>query len=287
MIIDSHAHLFSSKIIANVSARAGLVKELDLDIGSAPGRCTPDALRREIAMASVSACLVLPTASAKDVARVNASFRHLERNNEFLVSAGTLHPHYPENRAVLEQLEQQGTKAIKLCSFSQGFGLEEEATIKLFELIREFNTRGERSFFVVLDTFYKADTYFDSPSEHITTPARLGRLVAGFPEIDFVAAHMGGLAAPFEETCEHLVPSENLYLETSNAAHTLMQEEFVRLLKRHGSGHILFGTDWPWFSHADEIDRIGGLLEIAGFRGEDRERVFSKNIARLLAVNRR
>ena len=118
----------------------------------------------------------------------------------------------------------------------------------LFELIKEFNTRGEHAFFVVLDTFYKADEHFGSPGEHVTTPERLGRLVAAFPEIDFVAAHMGGLTAPFEEACEHLTPRDNLFLETSNAAHTLKRDEFVQLLKTHGPGHILFGTDWPWFS---------------------------------------
>lgn len=287
MIIDSHAHLFSSKIIANVSARTGLVKELDLDIESAPGRCTPDALRRESAKASVSACLLLPTASAKDVSRVNASFRQLERNNDFLMAAGTLHPHYSENRAVLEQLEQQGTRAIKLCSFSQGFSLEEEAARKLFEQVREFNTGSDHAFFVVLDTFHKADIHFGSPQEHVTTPARLGRLAADFPEIDFVAAHMGGLTAPFEETCKHLAPRENLFLDTSNGAHTLKRDEFVRLLEVHGPGQILFGTDWPWFSHEDEIKRIGELMEFAGFNEEERERIFSGNIARLLGINQR
>ena len=67
---------------------------------------------------------------------------------------------------------------------------------------------------------------------------------------------MGGLAAEFEELFMTLIPADNLYLDTSNAAHTLTNGQFIELLKIHGPNHILFGTDWPWFDHAAEISKI-------------------------------
>ena len=96
---------------------------------------------------------------------------------------------------------------------------------------------------------------------------------------------MGGLDAPFKEICSHLRSSENFYLDTSNAAHTLTKNQFVQLLKHHGPEHIAFGTDWPWFGYQSEIDLIHGLLESAGFSEVHKEAVFRNNIAKLLGID--
>lgn len=132
-----------------------------------------------------------------------------------------------------------------------------------------------------------ANTFADVPPgkyELLCLPLLLyiGHLVKSYPEIDFVGAHMGGLAAPFGEIDKHLGPQNNLYLETSNAAHVLSRKEFLRLLDRHGPEHIIFEMDWPWFGHAEEIALIQGLLNEAGFSPQEQTLVFSGNISRLL-----
>ena len=92
---------------------------------------------------------------------------------------------------------------------------------------------------------------------------------------------MGGLAADVDELLHELTPAANLYLDTSNAAHTLTNGEFIQLLKIHGPSHILFGTDWPWFLHAAEIPKIRSLLEKAGYDKFEQEAVFGDNARRL------
>jgi len=96
---------------------------------------------------------------------------------------------------------------------------------------------------------------------------------------------MGGLAAPFCEIEKHLTPRNNLYLDTSNAAHMFSQEEFIQLMTIHGPDRILFGTDWPWFGHRDEVAFIRGLLKESGFTPQEESKIFSENIARLLSLN--
>jgi predicted TIM-barrel fold metal-dependent hydrolase len=59
---------------------------------------------------------------------------------------------------------------------------------------------------------------------------------------------------------------------------------FAHLLQRHGPEHILFGTDWPWFDHRDEIALIAGLLDRAAFSPADHHKVFGGNIAGLLKI---
>jgi predicted TIM-barrel fold metal-dependent hydrolase len=284
MIIDSHAHLFSSRIIDNVSRKREMVSVLGLQTEQAGDRTGPEALKRECDRAHVTACLVLPTASAKDVVKVNSACLEIAEKYSFIYTAGTLHPDLQEIGKELLRLKDRGVRAIKLCSFSQGFDLRSSRTVRLFEQIREANIQHDGGFFVILDTFFMADRYFGTDPQFNTTPERLAALVDRFPQINFVGAHMGGLTAPPDEIFRHLHPRDNLFLDTSNAAHTLSEDDFVRLVKDHGPTAILFGTDWPWFGCDGEIERIDALLDRAGFDSEKKRRVFGQNVAELMQI---
>ena len=284
MIIDGHAHVFSSKIITNVSAKSALVNRLHLQTSQARGRKNVSVLQEEGRASGVKACLILPTANVAEIKKVNNEFMEMAVLSDFLFTAGTLHPRFEANRKELLRMQSRGVRAIKLCSFSQGFSLAEPETQYLLKLIEEINSLHGGNFFVILDTFYLAHEYFGTPAKHTTTPFLLGNIIKANPEINFVAAHMGGLAAPPEEIFKHLPPLKNLYLDTSNAAHTLSERDFLRLLELHGPGHVFFGTDWPWFGHEGELELISQLLDKAGFNGEEKNKVFCENIAGLLGI---
>jgi uncharacterized protein len=283
-IFDSHTHLFSPSIIARVSRLEGLAASLRLNIYEAGRRSDKATLKDELRSAGVQACLLLPTAPVDAVRKINDQFLQFVEGEESLCTAGTIHPSYPAIDEELARLSRGGIRAIKLSSFSQRIDLESGETFRMFEKIRAHNVDGKSRFFVILDTFYQADLYFGTARRFLTTPERLGRLVTDFPEINFVGAHMGGLAAPFREIESHLPPRRNLYLDTSNASHVLSRLEFLRLLDLHGPERILFGTDWPWFGHRDEVPRIQGLLHEAGFSSNDASKVFGENIRRLLDI---
>jgi len=284
-IFDSHVHLFKMKIIENVSRRKDLVERLKLQTHDAADRMDIESLRRSCETTRVAGGLVLPTAGPLDVAKTNDSFLEIAAQHPFLHTAGTLHPDDPNAGKEIEKLCRHAIRAIKLCSFSQGFVLDGPPALKLFGLIQRHNEKCPHPFFVVLDTLYLADQWFGTNPIYNTTPEKIGALVQRYPAINFVGAHMGGLSAPFEEICAHLIPCANLYLDTSNAAHTLAEEEFVGLLKKFGSGHILFGTDWPWFIHQIEIESIQKLTTMAGFGSEEKQAVFYGNVAGLLGIN--
>ncbi len=282
MIIDSHIHIFSPKIIANVSRRLEMVERLHLQVEGAAEKTTVAALRQDMVAAGVSSALMLPTASAAEVRNTNRSCWSQASVHDFLLTAGTLHPDYPDIAGELSWFVEVGIRAIKLCSFSQGFPLTGTRAREMFALIQEQNEHRDGNFFVVLDTLFAASNSFGTRTDFDTTPEKLAWLAEEYPRINFVGAHMGGLSAPEDMLLEYLVPRENFYLDTSNAAHTLSRETFISLVKTHGSEHIIFGTDWPWFSPAAEIELISRLLVDAGYDRAAREKVFSDNIAALL-----
>ena len=285
MIIDAHVHLFTPKIIANVSAKSEMVAKLHLQTDEAAQRIGTAALKTALGRAGIHAALMLPTAGADGVSEVNSAAMATAADCYYLNAAGTLHPECKDLQAEMAALHAAGTRAIKLCSFSQGFILDAPATMAMFAQIEAFNRNHIHHFFVVLDTFYKAATYFGTDPRFTTDPARISRLVRTFPGITFVGAHMGGLTAPFEDIIRCLPAADNLYLDTSNAAHTLNEAEFIRLLRVHGPDRILFGTDWPWFDPGEEILLIEGLLDRAGYTVNDKAKVLGGNIAELMALD--
>lgn len=285
MIIDAHAHIFAPPVIANVSCRPALIDKLHLDVAEAQQRTSPAALQEESRPAGVDACLLLPVATADKVQETNTAFREIAAAADCFLTAGTLHPQFSANEEELLKMSLEGVRAIKLCSFSQGFSVPAAKTQDLFRLIEDTNRLHDRHFFVILDTLYLAHKYFGTAPEFDTTPALLGDVVNAYPGIDFLLAHMGGLAAPSEEIVKHLPPAENLYFDTSGAAYTLAAEDFVELLKIHGPDHIIFGTDWPWFGHRRELELLDTLLERAGFGPEAKQKVLGRNAAGLLGMH--
>jgi uncharacterized protein len=284
MIIDAHIHQFSAYVIANVARRKEMVAELHLQPDAAARRFGPDVLRQALLRAGVGLALHLPTAKAADVSKMNAKAMALSKSYPFIVTAGTLHPRWDAITEELVRLHAGGVRALKFCSFSQEFQLDGPEALAMWGHIQDFNGQSRTPFFVVLDTYFKAGHHLGCDPAHITTPKRLAFLAGHYPEICFVGAHMGGLDAPVDVLIRDLPPSPNLYLDTSNAAHTLRADAFVRLLKIHGPEHILFGTDWPWFHPQQEIGIIDRLLLKAGFSNHEREHVFGANAAALLRL---
>lgn len=284
MIIDAHAHIFTSLIVENVAKKKEMAKKLCLETGEALDRIGVETLENSMKAANVEACLVLPTASAENVKKVNNTFLDIAANSKMIRTACTLHPDYSSNKEELARFKELGIRAIKMCSFSQGFVLNGKKAIDLFDIIKNENRNNNCKYFIVLDTFYNADIFFGTENKYNTTPELFGEIIKSYPEIKFVGAHMAGLDAPFDKIRRYLLPRDNFYMDTSNADHTLSEDEFVYLLKTHGPEHIFFGTDWPWFGYKLEINIVERLLEKAGFTLKQKDDVFKNNIAKLLGI---
>ena len=276
MIIDCHCHIFTKQVIQHVTSKVALVKELELGVDveyRSEARVLDESARKN----HVDHCILLPTASPDKVRSENERYLSISDSFPRLRTLATLHPQMSHLADEAERMFDRGIPGFKFSSFSQRFDLASIDVEKMLVMIKNTATRKKKACTIVLDTFNRADIHFGAQGEHLTTPAKLNAVVSRHPDIRFLAAHMGGLAADFHHTRFDLKPASNLYLDTSNAAHTLSADQFVDLLQRHGADHILFGTDWPWFDHASEIPLIDSLLDQAGFGPDQKEAAFRKN----------
>lgn len=280
MIIDSHCHMFTLQVIKNVTSRAALMSELCLS-PAAESRCDALKLEQSAEQNRIEFCILFPTAPPEGVIKEND--RHLSVVSHFkrIKTLATLHPRLENIEEEAGRMLDAGVRGFKFCSFSQRFDIDSDETEKMFAAIKRAGIQRNIGVTIAFDTFNRANVHFGAKTQHLTTPEKLNRVVERHRDINFLAAHMGGLAADFNEIRNCLEPAPNLFLDTSNAAHVLEPGEFIQLLQLHGSSHILFGTDWPFFDHAVEIKLIDSLLERAGFDRAQKESVFRKNAENL------
>lgn len=284
MYFDFHCHIFTDRIISNVSAKSEMVRELRLNVVEAASCFEARDLQEAAQKENVTRCLILPTATPKRVASENDRCYQISLEYDRIMSFSTLHPAMSGLKEEIIRSFERGIRGFKFSSFSQRFALISDEVSRMLESIESAGVVADLVPVVVFDTFCKADRGFGADPDHLTTPDRLSRIYPKFPGINFVGAHMGGLMADFDDLKKYLGPASNFYLDTSNAAHTLERTQFVELLKIHGSSNILFGTDWPWFTHREETPLIDSLLREAGFLEPDRAKVFRGNALRLLKM---
>lgn len=283
IIFDAHTHLFHLKVVENVKKKTKMVQQLHLRTVGVENRTSRSSLENELKSNHIIGGLVLPTALVHDVQAVNDRAFEQVKDSQTLQTAGTLHPGAGNIPEMLHHFEQRNIRAIKFCTFSQRFSLQDPQTVEMLECIQEHNIHSRSKFFLIFDTLMPAHVYFGSDPAHNTTPELLGELVNNFPSINFIGAHMGGLLAPFNDIKTYLKPTGNLFLDTSNGAHVLDESQYIELIKQHGPEHIIFGTDWPWFTHSEEIRLQHTLFDKAGFTKTEKACIFAHNILQLLA----
>jgi uncharacterized protein len=284
MLIDSHCHIFTNRIVQNMKSRPAMVKELGLNVHDAQERLGPEDLSEYAQANGVDLCLLLPTALPDRVPAENDRFIGFTKDFSRLLTLGTLHPMMRDLSSEVMRLIDFGINGFKFCSFSQKFDISSPAVETMLAQVERVGRDRGIVPALVFDTFVRADFYFESDPNHLTTPSKLGNLIRRHPGINFIAAHMGGLLADFDDISRGLAPAENLYLDTSNASHTLQDHQFIELLRNYGSGHILFGTDWPWFLHAPETLGISSLLVRAGYDELAQRAVFGGNAVKLFGI---
>jgi predicted TIM-barrel fold metal-dependent hydrolase len=281
MIVDCHCHIFTDRILENTKGRPDMVKELKLNVGHALQRLDPGALEESAEANGVDVCVLLPTAPPDKVRAENDRFIRFSAGLPRLRTFATLHPMMRDASDEILRMSDLGIHGFKFSSFTQRFDPSSREFEVMLTEVERLGRDGDTRPTLVFDTFAAADVYFGTQPNHLTSPSKLAGLVHRHPGINFIGAHMGGLLADFDELRGALLPAPNLYLDTSNAGHTLQEGQFIELLRIHGSSHILFGTDWPWFLHEAELSKIDSLLVKASYDQLDRTAVFGENSRRL------
>ena len=265
MIIDAHTHVFPDAI-------AGRSIETLEKIGNekAVTGGTADDLLGAMKAAGVDLSVVLPVVTKpRQFESINSFAAGLCRRPG-LISLGGIHPACDDIDRRLDFIASLGLKGVKLHPDYQETDITDEGYIKILVGCRE---RG-------LAVFIHAGVDPASPG-HVHCPPDLSADVvkAVTKEKPFIVlAHMGG--AKQIDLVERCLTGLPVYFDTSFVLDGTEKERIADVIRSHGIGKILFGTDSPWRSAKQYIGIINSILPDP----EERDAVFSKNCAGLLGV---
>ncbi|MBR4502293.1 MAG: amidohydrolase [Clostridia bacterium] len=272
MIIDFHAHTFpdaiAARAVAALAASSGISPFSDGRVSSL------SAAARD---AGISLTLNLPVATRpgqwRSMARTGKDMNETA-GAAGLVSFAGIHPWDEEPEKILDVLKDMGFKGIKLHPVFQDTAVDDPRTLRIL--------RGAAERDMIVTIHGGMDISF--PDRRECSWEHILSMLEKVPPKKLVLAHMGAWGQWKE--AERFLGTPGLWLDTSfclvsgNNPNFLSKEQFVRMVRLHGTDRILFGTDSPWSS-------LGGSVELIRSSGLDEveiDRILSGNARALLGI---
>jgi predicted TIM-barrel fold metal-dependent hydrolase len=258
-IIDIHAHVFPDKIAHKAATSTGNYYGISMH-----GNGTVSGLIESGSKIGVGKYIIHSTATKADqVVSVNDFIASVQATDDRFIGFGTLHPDFEDIGEEVDRIISLGFKGIKLHPDFQRFNIDGENMIPIYRAIE-----GRLPLLM----------HMGDEEKTFSHPRRLARVLDIFPSLTVIAAHMGGYMR-WEESMEFLV-GRDLYFDTSSTLAFMDSSEVVEMIRAHGSEKVLFGVDYPMWTHEEELERIYSL----GLCEQELELILWKNASRILNI---
>lgn len=260
--IDAHCHIYPEKIAERASEATskfydikgfagGTIKQL-IDVGN------PAGIDRYIVQSVAT--------TPKQVKSINEFIADsVERMPDILTGLGTLHPDSEDIAGDIAHLMELGLKGVKLHPDIQKFKIDDYRCLKIYEIC-------EKEGLPIL--MHTGDSRYD-----FSNPNRLVPILEIYENLTVIGAHLGGYSV-WEEACEKLPKFKNLYVDCSSSLPFLKKERAVDIIRKFGADRVLFGSDYPLWSPAEEITSYLSLELTA----QENELILHKNAERIFGL---
>jgi len=191
-----------------------------------------------------------------------------EIRSDRLMPFPSFHPADPEARERIAIIKGEGFAGIKLHPYYQGFVLDEDRMLRLYEKMCEH------------DLILLMHTGFDIafPRDPIASPARVIRVVEQFPELKLVASHLG--AWEQWDEVEEVMAGRPVYMDISYTLDQIDRQQARAIMLKHPADYLLFGSDSPWAGQQETYQLVKELD-----LGEELEgKILRENGRRLLGL---
>jgi uncharacterized protein len=191
-----------------------------------------------------------------------------------LVPIVTVHPY--DGAAALAELERvakKGAKVVKIHPHTQGFDLDDPRVLTLVRRAGEL----------------KVVTLIDNASILPGDCEKLFNLALQAPDTKFIFAHLGGMNFRFWNILRAARTAKGLFAENISfdisaiivlIADSPMKDEFVWTMRSVGIDRLLFGSDYPQYTVAQNLEALDKL----GLTEEEKTQVLYTNASTLLGL---
>lgn len=259
-IIDAHSHIFPEKIAQKATEAISEFYGIPMDHCGCSQELIDSGSKINVLKYLVCSSATTPI----QVQSINDFIsRQCKAHNEFF-GFGTLHPGMKEFDCEIERIMQLGLHGIKLHPDFQKFFIDDDDAIFMYKSLAKAK---------LPILFHTGDARYD-----YSAPKRLYNILQQVPDLICVAAHFGGYQR-WEEAHDFL-KCDNVYFDTSSTLFALSKDDAVSLIDYFGEDKFMFGSDFPMWDHAEELERYLNL----GLSDERNEKILHGNFEKLYRI---
>lgn len=258
--IDFHTHIYPEKIAVKATNYLRSFYDLKADW---PG--ISENLLIFGQAAKISKFVVLPVATRSDQVRKINQFA-INENNEHdeYITFGTVHAGQEKILDELQFIIDSGLRGIKMHPDQQDFAIDDKRLFDFYDAAQQIR-------FPIL--FHCGD-----PRSDLSHPKRVIKILEEFPNLNIVAAHFGGWQI-FDEAKE-IMKDAKCHFDMSSSMYYLGPEKTADMIHTYGAEKIFFGTDFPLWDSAEEIEKFMSLP----ITDEEKELIAYKNAERFFNI---
>ena len=261
-IIDSHCHVYPDQIADRASSSIGTFYHEPICFD---GKVST--LLREEHSSGISLHILSSVATTPhQVASINRFIADsVQQHPEKFLGLGSVHPDTSDPEEDFRQIRELGLKGIKIHPDFQQTSVADPRFLRIFALC-------EREKLPVL-CHCGDDRYAYS------NPVQILEVLSRFPDLILIGAHFGGWTV-WRGAVAELFDQKKLYVDCSSSLYALGRAEATAFIRFIGTERVLFGTDYPMWSPAEEVEKFNGLF----LTDEEREQILWKNAASVFGI---
>lgn len=259
--IDIHCHIYPAKIASRAVESVGDFYQIPMDCANERGG-TAEGLLEVCKTTPIERCVVYSVATRADqVPSINDFIAKTCEEHPELTGFMTLHQDFADPEAEIARAEAMGLRGIKLHPDTQQVDMDDPRLMRIYEIAEG------RLPMVIHCGDYRYD---------YSHPRRMKRILQAFPNLVVDAAHFGGWSV-FDLALEYLKDAD-CFFDMSSSLAMLGGERTKELCRIYGCDRILFGSDYPMWSPAEEFEIFTNL----GFTESELEDMLYNNALRFL-----
>lgn len=241
-VFDIHTHTYPDAIAEKAVANLGNFYQFHVD-----GKGTYRDLESQAKENCVRGFLLFSVATnAHQVPKVNDCIAALAAQSRAegyeTVGFAGMHQDYPDFEAEISRAESLGLRGVKIHPDIQEVNIDDPRMLRLYAILE-----GRMPLYLHMGD--------NRPQYRYSEAKKLARVLDLFPNLEVVAAHLGGYMA-WEEAEQYLARRPNVWYDTSSALWAMTPEFAAHMIHTLGTDRVMFGTDYPVKNTADELARF-------------------------------
>ena len=257
--IDVHCHVYPDELAQR--AIQGINEFYGFDRETLDG--TSSGLAQAIEDAPIGRCVIHSVATRPtQVEAINDFIAAKAAEEPRFTGFMAMHQDHEDPEGEIDRAIGLGLRGIKIHPDTQQVDVDDPRLMDVYEIAQD---RG------IPLIIHCGDVRLDH-----SHPRRTKRVLEAFPDLVVDAAHLGGWSV-FDEAVKHL-KDERCLMDMSSSIGLLGVERVSELVRIHGIDRIMFGSDYPMWDPAHELE----LFASAGWSERELEAMLHDNALRFL-----